>query len=66
MSEHNPRPLAELIDPGWARALAPVEGRVHELGAMLATEVEEGRGYLPAGTDGRASVVTAGNVAAGR
>lgn len=51
MNEHNPRPLAELIDPGWARALAPVEGRVHELGAMLATEVEEGRGYLPAGTD---------------
>lgn len=51
MSEYNPRPLAELIDPGWARALAPVEGRVHELGAMLATEVEEGRGYLPAGTD---------------
>ena len=51
MSEHNPRPLAELIDPGWARALAPVEGRVHELGAMLAAEVEEGRGYLPAGTD---------------
>lgn len=51
MSEHNPRALTELIDPGWARALAPVEGRVHELGAMLATEVEEGRGYLPAGTD---------------
>ena len=51
MSEHNPRPLAELIDPGWARALAPVEGRVHELGAMLAAEVEAGRGYLPAGTD---------------
>ena len=51
MSEHNPRPLAELIDPGWARALAPVEGRIHELGAMLAAEVEEGRGYLPAGTD---------------
>ena len=51
MNEHNPRPLAELIDPGWARALAPVEGRVHELGAMLAAEVEEERGYLPAGTD---------------
>ena len=45
MSEHNPRPLAELIDPGWAKALAPVEGRIHELGAMLAAEVEEGRGY---------------------
>ena len=51
MSEHNPRPLAELIDPGWARALAPVEGRVHELGAMLAAEVKAGHGYLPAGTD---------------
>ena len=51
MSDYNPRPLAELIDPGWARALAPVEERVHELGAMLAAEVEEGRGYLPAGTD---------------
>ena len=44
MSEYNPRPLADLIDPGWARALAPVEDRVHELGAMLAAEVKEGRG----------------------
>ena len=51
MSDYNPRPLSELIDPGWATALAPVEGRVHELGAMLAAEVKEGRGYLPAGTD---------------
>ena len=51
MSEYNARPLADLIDPGWARALAPVEDRVHELGAMLAAEVKEGRGYLPAGTD---------------
>jgi len=51
MSEHNPRPLAELIDPGWARALTPVEGRIHELGTMLAAEVEAGHGYLPAGTD---------------
>jgi len=42
MSEHNPRPLAELIDPGWARALTPVEGRIHELGTMLAAEVEAG------------------------
>ena len=51
MSDYNPRPLSELIDPGWAAALAPVEGRVHELGAMLAAEVDEGCGYLPAGTD---------------
>ena len=51
MNDYNPRPLADLIDPGWARALAPVEERVHELGAMLAQDVEEGLGYLPAGTD---------------
>ena len=51
MNDYNPRPLAELIDPGWARALAPVEERVHELGTMLAKDVEEGHGYLPAGTD---------------
>ena len=51
MSDYNPRALAELIDPGWAAALAPVEDRVHELGAMLAAEVDEGRGYRPAGTD---------------
>ena len=51
MSEYKPRPLSELIDPGWVGALAPVEERIHELGAMLASEVEHGRGYLPAGTD---------------
>ena len=51
MNDYNPRPLAELIDPGWARALAPVEERVHELGTMLAKDVEEGHGYLPAGTE---------------
>ena len=51
MNDYNPRPLADLIDPGWARALAPVEERVHELGAMLAPGREEGLGYLPAGTD---------------
>ena len=49
MNDYNPRPLADLIDPGWARALAPVEERVHELGAMLAQDVEEGLGYLPLG-----------------
>ena len=40
MNDYNPRPLAVLIDPGWARALDPVEERVHELGAMLAQDVE--------------------------
>ncbi|QWW19297.1 uracil-DNA glycosylase [Schaalia sp. 19OD2882] len=48
---HTPRPLEELLDPGWARALAPVEPRIHELGAWLREEIAHGRGYLPAGAD---------------
>lgn len=43
------RPLIELIDPGWAQALAPVEGLIHELGDMLRAERAAGRGFLPAG-----------------
>lgn len=42
-------PLAELVDPGWARALAPVESRVHEMGEFLRAETAAGRRYLPAG-----------------
>ena len=45
------KPLSEIIDPSWARALAPVESTVHQIGARLREEVAEGRGYLPAGTD---------------
>jgi uracil-DNA glycosylase len=45
-----PRPLAELVDPGWADALAPVEQDVHRLGAWLRDEVAAGRPYLPAGS----------------
>jgi len=44
-----PRPLAELVDPGWAEALAPVEDDVHRMGAWLRAEVAAGRHYLPAG-----------------
>lgn len=43
------RPLAELIAPDWAQALAPVEGRISQLGDFLRGEVAAGRGYLPAG-----------------
>jgi uracil-DNA glycosylase len=46
-----PRPLAELVDPGWAAALAPVEDDVHRMGAWLRAEVAAGRPYLPAGAD---------------
>lgn len=41
-------PLNELIDPGWARALAPVEDRIHAMGDFLRAEVAAGRRYLPA------------------
>lgn len=42
------RPLAELLDPGWARALAPVEEQLHRMGDFLRAENAAGRGYLPA------------------
>jgi len=44
-------PLSELLDPGWARALAPVEDRIHAMGDFLRGEVAAGRGYLPSGPD---------------
>lgn len=44
-----PRPLAELIDPGWAEALAPVADRVAAMGDFLRAEVAAGRRYLPEG-----------------
>ncbi|MBD3690036.1 uracil-DNA glycosylase [Nanchangia anserum] len=50
MSE-GPAPLADIIDPGWARALAPVESDIRRLGDMLRAENAAGRGYLPAGSD---------------
>jgi uracil-DNA glycosylase len=43
------RPLADVIDPGWADALAPVAGRIAEMGEFLRAEVAAGRTYLPAG-----------------
>lgn len=43
------QPLADLIAPDWAEALAPVEGQVHALGDFLRDEVAAGHGYLPAG-----------------
>ncbi len=44
-----PRPLHELIDPGWAAGLAPVADVVTEMGAFLRSEIAAGRSYLPAG-----------------
>jgi uracil-DNA glycosylase len=45
------RPLKDLVDDGWARALEPVEGQVAQMGEFLRGEIAEGRGYLPAGAD---------------
>lgn len=44
-----PRPLAELVDPGWAAALEPVAPQVARMGELLRAEVAAGRPYLPAG-----------------
>ncbi|MFF5990093.1 uracil-DNA glycosylase [Prauserella flavalba] len=43
------RPLHEIIDPGWAKALAPVEAKITAMGEFLRGEVAEGRRYLPSG-----------------
>src|ERR1700683_1513118 len=37
------------MDPGWARALAPVAGQIAGAGAFLRAEIAAGRSYLPAG-----------------
>jgi uracil-DNA glycosylase len=41
--------LEEIIDPGWAAALAPVEPQIRAMGAFLRAETAAGRRYLPAG-----------------
>ena len=43
------RPLSELLDPGWARALEPVADQIQAMGDFLRAEVAAGRSYLPAG-----------------
>ncbi|HEY7145425.1 MAG TPA: uracil-DNA glycosylase [Streptosporangiaceae bacterium] len=42
-------PLDQIVDPGWAAALAPAEPRIRAMGDFLRAEVAAGRGYLPAG-----------------
>jgi uracil-DNA glycosylase len=44
-----PRPLNELVEEGWARALEPVAGQVAEMGEFLRAEIAAGQHYLPAG-----------------
>jgi len=44
-----PKPLNELVEPGWAAALAPVAGQVAAMGDFLRAEHAAGRETLPAG-----------------
>ncbi|GFG49858.1 uracil-DNA glycosylase [Mycolicibacterium agri] len=43
------RPLHELVEKGWARALEPVAGQVAQMGEFLRSEIAAGHRYLPAG-----------------
>ncbi|MFV2120995.1 uracil-DNA glycosylase [Streptomyces sp. Act-28] len=45
------RPLREIVEPGWAEALAPVSERIAAMGDFLRAEIAAGRTYLPAGQD---------------
>lgn len=42
------KPLAELIDPKWAQALAPVEPNIHHMGDFLREQLHQGKQFLPA------------------
>ena len=42
------KPLSELVEPGWAHALADVEPTIHHMGDFLRAENAAGRPWLPA------------------
>ena len=44
-----PRPLTDLVEPGWARALEPVAPQVADMGEFLRAELAAGHHYLPSG-----------------
>ena len=48
MTQSNIKPLKDLVEPGWANALAEVEPQVHRMGDFLRGEIAAGRRYLPA------------------
>ncbi|HEU5354232.1 MAG TPA: uracil-DNA glycosylase [Actinocrinis sp.] len=45
------RPLNEVVESGWAKALEPVAGQIAAMGDFLRAEVAAGRTYLPAGAN---------------
>ncbi len=42
-----PPPLNEVIDPGWAHALAPVQSQIRQIGQALREEAASGGHFLP-------------------
>ena len=45
------KPLEEVVEAGWARALAPVAADITAMGEFLRAEIAAGRRYLPAGAN---------------
>jgi uracil-DNA glycosylase len=45
------RPLSEIVESGWAKALEPVAGEIAAMGEFLRQEIAAGRTYLPAGAN---------------
>lgn len=45
------KPLHEVVEAGWAEALAPVADTVTRMGEFLRDELTAGRRYLPAGAN---------------
>ncbi|MEU9715896.1 uracil-DNA glycosylase [Streptomyces sp. NPDC047976] len=45
------RPLNEIVEPGWARALEPVAGQIAAMGDFLRAEIAAGRTYVPSGAN---------------
>ena len=45
------KPLNEIVEAGWAQALAPVEPVITQMGEFLRAEIAAGRRYLPAGAN---------------
>ena len=45
------KPLDEVVEAGWAKALAPVADQITAMGAFLRAELAAGRRYLPAGAN---------------
>lgn len=42
-------PLSNIVEAGWADALAPVEDQIAHMGLFLRGQIAEGKKYLPAG-----------------